>query len=131
MYNLLSKKLSHQYSNPVTSNLNILRISPQTQRDTISKGSASIRGLHAYPKKKSGVRTFVKGFVFLEIGLFVGSYLLWKRMNDSREFRKYLNNNYPAVLEGTYLQIFFVVFISIRIYIISYDLTNINLYQYI
>ena len=59
------------------------------------------RKLHLESKKKQGgTKSFVKGILYLEIGIFVGSYLLWKRMNDSQEFRHFLHQNLPTVLEG-------------------------------
>lgn len=61
------------------------------------------RNLHLESKKKQGgAKSFVKGILLLEIGVFVGSYILWKRMNDSQEFRHFLNQNLPSVLEGNY-----------------------------
>lgn len=44
--------------------------------------------------------TFAKGLLYAEIGLFIGCYLVWKRMNQSQEFRFYMKNNWPTILEG-------------------------------
>jgi hypothetical protein len=43
---------------------------------------------------------FVKLFVVFEVALAYGSYLTWKRMNNSQEFRFYIKNTFPVVLEG-------------------------------
>ncbi len=60
------------------------------------------RNLHFDSKKQQGgTKSFFKGILFLEVGLFFGSYLLWKRMNNSQEFRYYLNKNFPSILEGS------------------------------
>lgn len=60
------------------------------------------RRLYTQPKKSSVVKSIFKGFIYIEIVVFLGSYLLWKRMNDSQEFRLYMKNSYPTVLEGYY-----------------------------
>lgn len=49
--------------------------------------------------QKSGFR-LAKLVVYAEIACFIGSYLVWKRMNDSQEFRFYMSNNFPTILEG-------------------------------
>ena len=46
--------------------------------------------------------SFLKGFVYFEIGAFIGSYLCWKRMNNSQEFRYYMSKTFPFALEGYY-----------------------------
>lgn len=46
---------------------------------------------------------FARGFLLIEIGFFVGCYLVWKRMNNSQEFRFYMKQNWPTILEGYYL----------------------------
>jgi hypothetical protein len=48
-------------------------------------------------RKKFG---FFKAFVYFEIGAFIGSYLVWKRMNNSQDFRYYMSKTFPFVLEG-------------------------------
>ncbi|CAG9864563.1 unnamed protein product [Phyllotreta striolata] len=32
----------------------------------------------------------------------VGSYFIWRKINTERDFRRYLHDNYPFVLEGYY-----------------------------
>lgn len=61
-----------------------------------------IRTLYSQSKKSSVVKSFFKGFIYIEIVLFVGSYLLWKRMNDSQEFRRFMKKSQPTILEGYY-----------------------------
>ena len=48
-------------------------------------------------RKKFG---FFKALVYFEIGAFIGSYLVWKRMNNSQDFRYYMSKTFPFVLEG-------------------------------
>lgn len=97
MLSLLLKKLPIQRSYPLR-NFNIKR---SLQPENTIKSIISIRRLHINPKK-TGVRPLFKGILYLEIFFLISSYLLWKRMNDSREFRYYLNENYPKILEGYY-----------------------------
>ncbi|KAK0080216.1 hypothetical protein PV325_000291, partial [Microctonus aethiopoides] len=47
-------------------------------------------------------KIFGKYFLLFELTLFSCSYLLYRRMNRSQEFRYYMHNNYPTVLEGYY-----------------------------
>lgn len=47
-----------------------------------------------------------KSFIYFEIALFAGSYLTWKRMNESQEFRLFMKNNFPSVLEGKLFETF-------------------------
>lgn len=63
------------------------------------------RSLYAQPKKSSVGKSLFRGFIYIEIVLFVGSYLLWKHMNDSQEFRFYMKKSYPTILEGNYFAI--------------------------
>lgn len=37
-----------------------------------------------------------------ELFLFLGAYRVWHQMNTSRDYRKWMNDNYPAILEGFY-----------------------------
>ena len=54
------------------------------------------------PRKSGlGIRLF-KGFLIAEIVGFGGTFFLWNRMNHSQDFRKYMRNNYPYILEGFY-----------------------------
>jgi hypothetical protein len=50
--------------------------------------------------KQPKTRLLVKAALVVELGLFIGSYLVWKRMNSSQDFRFYMRNNYPQILEG-------------------------------
>lgn len=43
-----------------------------------------------------------KGFIALEIIVAAGSYLVWHRLNTSRNFRKLMHEEFPSVLEGYY-----------------------------
>lgn len=45
-------------------------------------------------------KSLVKPVIVIEVALFLGSYALWKSMNQSQEFRFYMKNNYPSILEG-------------------------------
>ncbi len=61
------------------------------------------RSLHIKPKdtKSSGAfKTIFKGFIYVEIAFLATSYLLWKHMNNSQEFRFYLNQKLPLLLES-------------------------------
>lgn len=53
-------------------------------------------------KPKRAKYTFLKGFIYFEISLFLGSYFIWKRMNNSQDFRYYMKNQFPFVLESYY-----------------------------
>jgi hypothetical protein len=63
------------------------------QRFTGRSTSASTKGTSVFKR-------LFKSLVYIEVGLFIGSYILWKRMNDSQDFRLYMKNNYPSILEG-------------------------------
>ncbi|RNA14126.1 FAN-like, partial [Brachionus plicatilis] len=45
--------------------------------------------------------TLGKFFLITEVAAFVASYALWKRMNDSQEFRLFMRKNYPSILEAS------------------------------
>lgn len=57
--------------------------------------------LRKYPTSSSR-GTWVKLFLGVEIGIFLGSYYVWRRMNRSQDFRQYMNDKYPSILEGYY-----------------------------
>lgn len=86
MYNIIFKRFS---------------ISPQNKKNIYNKHT-SIRSLKVKANQSGGFKSVFKGLVYVEIGFFIGSYLLWKRMNDSREFRHYMSKSFPAILEGYY-----------------------------
>ena len=44
----------------------------------------------------------LKGVIFFEIVVFAGSLLVWSRMNKSRDFRKSVQENFPAALDIYY-----------------------------
>lgn len=44
----------------------------------------------------------VKGFIAFEILAAGGSYLIWRNLNTSRNFRKLMHEEFPFVLEGYY-----------------------------
>ncbi|XP_072027362.1 protein CEBPZOS-like [Amphiura filiformis] len=54
----------------------------------------------------SGARKAVwkgtKLFIYAEVALIGGSYLVWRRMNRNQEFRKYMHEKYPYILEVFY-----------------------------
>jgi hypothetical protein len=54
------------------------------------------------PSLGSFAGQLLRNIIYLEIALFVGTYLAWRRINTSQEYRYYLRNNYPAVLEVYY-----------------------------
>lgn len=55
------------------------------------------------PRKQSGLGTrLFKGFLIVEIAGFFGAFYLWNRMNRSQDFRKYMRNNYPYILDSFY-----------------------------
>ena len=57
----------------------------------------------SFAKKPSLAKAVLKPVIYFELAFLVGSYLVWKRMNSSQEFRFYMRNNYPNILEGYYL----------------------------
>ena len=74
------------------------------KRTFIQRKKASFADLKDFEEKKPTKplrrKLFVKLFVVAELAFFIGSYLVWKRMNSSQEFRLYMKNNCPIVLEG-------------------------------
>lgn len=56
-----------------------------------------------YPRKSgfNSVRLF-KVFISVEIVAVAASYLVWNRMNNSRDFRKSMNDKFPYLLEVYY-----------------------------
>lgn len=46
--------------------------------------------------------TIAKIILLTEIGVFISSYVIWKQMNESQEFRRYMKNNFPLILEGKF-----------------------------
>jgi hypothetical protein len=56
--------------------------------------------IHKQPIKKANA--FFKIFVYFELAVLFGSYLLWKRMNSSQEFRYKIKTTFPSMLEGYY-----------------------------
>ncbi|XP_074038195.1 protein CEBPZOS isoform X1 [Leptinotarsa decemlineata] len=47
--------------------------------------------------KRGAITLFV-----IEAACFAGSYFIWQRVNTEREYRKYLHDNYPSILELYY-----------------------------
>lgn len=60
----------------------------------------SKRELASKKTSRSKMGLLVKTAFVVELGIFIGSYLVWKRMNSSQDFRFYMRNNYPQILEG-------------------------------
>ncbi|XP_012281906.1 uncharacterized protein LOC105700548 [Orussus abietinus] len=54
------------------------------------------------PTKFKFLKSGLKFFVTVEIALFLGSYALWRRINTSQDFRLYMHENYPSILNGYY-----------------------------
>ena len=52
------------------------------------------------PEKKKF--SLLKGFIIFEVATLVGSYLVWKRLNTSQDFRYYMSQKAPFILEGYY-----------------------------
>jgi hypothetical protein len=48
-----------------------------------------------------------RGIIVLELAFLAGGYVVWKRMNESQEFRFYMKENWPTILEGILIAIFF------------------------
>ncbi len=72
-----------------------------SKKASLVRNDNIIRSLYVKPQSKSSTgKSLFKGFIYVEIALFVGSYILWKRMNDSQEFRYYMKSNFPTILEG-------------------------------
>lgn len=44
----------------------------------------------------------LKVVIAAEIAAFLGSYCVWLRMNRDQEFRGYINDKFPYLLEGFY-----------------------------
>ncbi|XP_018563719.1 protein CEBPZOS [Anoplophora glabripennis] len=47
--------------------------------------------------KKGALTLFV-----IEAVCFAGSYFVWHRINTERDYRRYLHDNYPSILEAFY-----------------------------
>lgn len=58
----------------------------------------------SFPKKSYSLKNttlkFAKFILLTEISFFISSYVIWKQMNESQEFRYYMRKNYPLILEG-------------------------------
>ncbi|XP_031561068.1 protein CEBPZOS-like [Actinia tenebrosa] len=37
-----------------------------------------------------------------EVAAFLASFRVWHKMNTDQDYRKWMNNNYPSILEGFY-----------------------------
>lgn len=53
-------------------------------------------------KNLAFLKTSAKVLIAIEVTGVVISYCVWHRINQSRDFRKYLNKDWPLVLEGYY-----------------------------
>jgi hypothetical protein len=40
--------------------------------------------------------------LIIEVVILIATYLIWKRMNTSQEFRFYMSKNHPIILEGKF-----------------------------
>jgi hypothetical protein len=56
--------------------------------------------LQKYPIKKPN--KFLRGFIYFEIGALFASYMIWKRLNGSQDFRYKVKQKFPSILEGYY-----------------------------
>ncbi|XP_050078857.1 uncharacterized protein LOC126565697 isoform X1 [Anopheles maculipalpis] len=56
----------------------------------------------ARPGYKKFIKTSAKTLIVVEAILFAVSYAGWHRLNTNREFRYYVRENYPSVLEAYY-----------------------------
>ncbi|XP_052869154.1 uncharacterized protein LOC128274863 [Anopheles cruzii] len=56
----------------------------------------------ARPGYKKIIKNFAKTLFVIEAVLFGFSYAGWYRLNTNREFRYYIKENYPSVLEAYY-----------------------------
>lgn len=60
------------------------------------------------PKGPKTAQTFnflkrsAKVFIAIELTGVIVSYCVWRRINESRDFRKYLSTDWPVLLEGYY-----------------------------
>lgn len=54
------------------------------------------------PKRTSASKSLFRVFIYVELALFGSTYYLWKRMNDSQDFRFKVRENAPSILEGYY-----------------------------
>ncbi|CAH3014354.1 unnamed protein product [Porites evermanni] len=51
---------------------------------------------------QTNFRKFVKAAIVGEVVLCLGAYRVWHQMNTSRDYRKWMNENYPSILEAFY-----------------------------
>uniref|UniRef100_A0A182JSZ4 Protein CEBPZOS n=1 Tax=Anopheles christyi TaxID=43041 RepID=A0A182JSZ4_9DIPT len=56
----------------------------------------------ARPGYKKIIKTSAKTLIVVEALLFAVSYAGWYRLNTNREFRYYVKENYPSILEAYY-----------------------------
>uniref|UniRef100_A0A2M3ZAP4 Uncharacterized protein n=1 Tax=Anopheles braziliensis TaxID=58242 RepID=A0A2M3ZAP4_9DIPT len=56
----------------------------------------------ARPGYRKIIKSSAKTLIVVEAILFAVSYAGWYRLNTSREFRYYVKENYPSVLEAYY-----------------------------
>ncbi|KAL9953097.1 hypothetical protein ACROYT_G040457 [Oculina patagonica] len=51
---------------------------------------------------KSVWKRLLKAAVVGEVVLILGSYRVWHKMNTDRDYRKWMNDSYPVILEAFY-----------------------------
>ncbi|XP_015776683.1 PREDICTED: protein CEBPZOS-like [Acropora digitifera] len=47
-------------------------------------------------------KTLIKAVAVGEVIIFLGSYRVWHQMNTSRDYRKWMSDKFPTILEGFY-----------------------------
>lgn len=78
-----------------------LRASPSIMGSTSRPPSFLVAQLSSSSKARLSRRSiWFKTFVIAEVGALLVSYALWHQMNTSQEYRYYIKNNIPSLLEG-------------------------------
>ncbi|XP_019643817.1 PREDICTED: protein CEBPZOS-like [Branchiostoma belcheri] len=47
-------------------------------------------------------RLIIKTILYAELGFLGATYIVWHRMNTSQDFRHYMHQKWPSILEGFY-----------------------------
>lgn len=83
---------------------NLIKRIANSNQSSFARAFNSTKQIKSNKLKKSGsLKIWVKTFIGLELIFLAGSYYIWRKMNTSQDFRFYMKNNFPTVLDGNKL----------------------------
>ena len=47
-------------------------------------------------------KAIIRGVILVELAAVLGTFRVWRSMNSSQEYRKWMHDTYPTILEGYY-----------------------------